>query len=903
MNLVIDRKQIVATSAAILLAFVACDSHAQETAATDRFGSDRVSKGIVALYDFNGQEEGWIRDRSGFGSPVDLRIGNRDAIRREAGKLIIRGNAKIVSNKPAQKISSAVVRSGEITVEAWLQPANTTQDGPARVLSLSSDSTHRNVTLGQDKTKWDVRLRSSSTSDNGIPSISTKERVANTELAHVACTRDRAGNVKIYVNGEQVTAGKTKGNLQNWNKTFRLTFGDEVSGGRQWRGTMHLVAIFNRALSVKEVEQNFAAGEEFKAAPVARRELAGPDHFALHVAPILADRCSECHDALSSDGGLDLTHKQAAFAGGDSGAAILPGKAQDSLLIQSILSDDMPHDRPPLLPAEKKILVDWVNSGAKWSLRYVDPVLFVHGSGSSERYVRRLTVNEYIATVRTTLGVDIEIEARAILPKDLRADGFANTAYNLNVDLKHIEAYGMLAEQVVAKLDMAAFVRRFTKKRKFTDNDVGAFIESMGQWILRGPISENEVIAYRGISTTLASSSGSFEEAAGLILQAMLQSPRFLYRLENQRGDGTAWPANEYELASRVSYILWGSSPDKELFEAAKDGDLFDPSKLEQQVDRMLRDRRATERGKQFVAQWLNLDSLANLNPNKERFPNWDPALAEDMRQETIAFFEHVALKHNRPMSEVLNAQITFATPSLAKHYKLQVKPSSKVASATSTPVRQTGQSLMIYDLTEDPARGGLLTQGSVLTIGGDEASMVTRGLFVLHDLLRGVVKDPPPCVDTTPVPSEPGLTQRMIATQRIKNEACGGCHARFEPLAFGLEKFDGLGAFHARDEHGNALREDGDILIPGTAKKIDYPSVSKLMDELEASPRVRESLTWKVTQFAMGRPLTVADAGSLDKIHKSAQAAGGSYRSLMKAIVLSDLVQLTWTERSEDVR
>src|SRR5690606_27027678 len=101
------------------------------------------------------------------------------------------------------------------------------------------------------------------------------------------------------------------------------------------------------------------------------------------------------------------------------------------------------------------------------------------------------------------------------------------------------------------------------------------------------------------------------------------------------------------------------------------------------------------------------------------------------------------------------------------------------------------------YDLSKIPSRGGLLTQGSVLTVGGDEASMVTRGLFVLHELLRGVVRNPPPCVDTTPVPSQPGLSRRAVAEMRVANANCAACHARFESLAFGLEEFDGLGTFH----------------------------------------------------------------------------------------------------------
>jgi hypothetical protein len=172
--------------------------------------------------------------------------------------------------------------------------------------------------------------------------------------------------------------------------------------------------------------------------------------------------------------------------------------------------------------------------------------------------------------------------------------------------------------------------------------------------------------------------------------------------------------------------------------------------------------------------------------------------------------------------------------------------------------------------------------------------------LFVLQDVLRGLVKDPPPGLDTTPVPSKPGLSQRSIAEQRISNKACGGCHAKFEPLAFGLEQFDGLGAFHDKDEHGNELRDDGEILFPGGAKPVKYESSAELMALLAGSERVRETLTWKVTQFALGRPLTAADARTVKTLHETAQEAGGTYSSVVTAIVLSDLVQQTRTEADQ---
>jgi hypothetical protein len=169
-----------------------------------------------------------------------------------------------------------------------------------------------------------------------------------------------------------------------------------------------------------------------------------------------------------------------------------------------------------------------------------------------------------------------------------------------------------------------------------------------------------------------------------------------------------------------------------------------------------------------------------------------------------------------------------------------------------------------------------------------------------MHELLRGVVKDPPPCVDTNPPPTKSGLTQRGIAESRIANVNCGGCHAKFEPLAFGLEKLDGIGVFHDKDEHGNALREDGEILFPAAARPLAYKSSAELMDLLASSDRVRESITWKLAQFAIGRPLGAADLPVLAQIHKTAQDGGGTWASTMTAIVMSDLVHTTRIKEDE---
>ena len=836
----------------------------------------RDSRGVSAFFDFASESGPVVKDRSGSG--LDLKIADMKAVRRSAGKLTTIGSTTIRTAGATTKLSQLLKRSRAVSIEAWVEPAKANQSGPARIVTLSKNSNERNFTLGQDGNRFDVRLRTTKTTTNGIPSVASLPGSLKTKLTHVVYTRDRTGKVHIYLDGKHNAQSTVDGATSNWDDAAVLGLGNEMTGDRQWLGTYHMVAIYNRSLGPKDVAKNFKAGP---GAESAVRTIAKVDpkaqHFERKIAPLLSKHCLECHDASTHQGGLVLSHKEPAFKGGESGIALVAGKSADSPLWESVESDDMPHERTPLTNDEKTLLRKWIDDGATWSLDVIDPAVYAHSGGGTQQYVRRLTVPEYIETVRVAVGVDITKEATEMLPADLRADGFSNTAYNLNVDLSHVQAYARLAEVIVSRMDVPKFVNEFGKRRNFTDPVMRPLIGRIGKWLLRGPLDNLELASLRGITTTVAASGGTVDESLGYVIEAMLQSPRFIYRIEDQPTDGGSNYVSSYELASRMSYTLWGGPPDKQLMKAAEQGNLG-PEGVREQTKRMLSDPRAIAHSKRFISEWLNLGRLKNLRPNAKKFPTWNAKLAADMRSETVAFFEDVVWKQKKPLAELLNAPVTYATPELAKHYGMKAK----------------GDGLARYDVSENPQRGGLLTQGSVLTVGGDEASMVTRGLFVMHELLRGVVKDPPPCVDTTPVPTEPGLTKRSIAMGRITNASCGGCHSKFEPLAFGLEKYDGLGAFHDRDEHGNDLRSDGNLLFPGQATAIQYKTSKQLMDLLAQSERVKESITWKVTQFAVGRPLGAGDAKVVGNIHAEAMKNGGTYQALMTAIMNSDLIQMT---------
>jgi len=832
----------------------------------------RINSGLVLFYDFQATDAEDIEDSSGLGEASDLRIRRAEAVRRSPGQLDLIGTAGVQSRDAPAKLADLVRIAGEITVEVWIIPSDVEQTGPATILTISDGRDERNFILGQDGDRYSARFRTSLTDRDGVRRLDTPSGTVKVEPTHLVYTRDRTGLTRLYVDGEQASEQMLTGGVSDWEKV-RVTLGYEPRFETPWLGAYQLVALYGRDLSPDEVAVNFRSGAE----PVGIQTTSTSDGghvFETQIAPLLSSKCLGCHDAASENGGLNLSSKTTAFAGGNSGPAIRANESSESLLWRMVDTDAMPKARSPLSPREKRLLRDWIDSGAEWPSETIDPSVYSNADRPAGNFVRRLTASEYIETVRSTLGVDVSGEASEILPSDVRADGFSNTAYNLNVDLGHVQAYAQLASVAVSRLDVTAFMGGETE---LDDDRIGA----LGKQILRSPLTDEEVDVYTELATTVGGAGGDFEETARYLIEAMVQSPRFIYRVEQQRGDGTAWPADGQELAARLSYTLWGAPPDATLVHAADSGILVQPDEVERQVQRMLEDPRAVARSVDFIDQWLNLNRLANLQPNSEKFPEWDRKLADDMQAETRAYFEELVWQQKRPLADLLNAKFSYLTPELAKHYGLEPR----------------GSGMRRYDLAETPSRGGILTQGSVLTVGGDEASMVARGLFILRDLLFGQVGAPPPGLDTTPVPTAPGITHRASAMVRVDSPSCGGCHSRFEPLAFGLEKFDGLGGYHEIDEHGNQLREDGRIIVPGEAAPLDYDTSAEMMDLLAGSDRVSRTITRKLMQFAIGRPLTPLDEPVVDRVHRSAPEQGHTYQSLVTAIAQSDLVRTTPTE------
>ncbi|HEX9922481.1 MAG TPA: LamG-like jellyroll fold domain-containing protein, partial [Anaerolineae bacterium] len=248
----------------------------------------RVADGQIVLYTFEEGSGTEVYDVSGIGTPLNLQVSNSAATAWIPGALVVNSSTLIASIGAATKIVSACKASSEITIEAWIKPNNTSQNGPARIISLSTDPYVRNVTMGQGISSaeppalYDIRLRTTATSDNGVPSLNTPDGSLTTQLSHVVYTRNTLGVAKIYIDNVQHASATIGGDFSNWSEDFPLVLANELTGDRPWLGELHLVAIFDRELSPGEVSQNYSVGPGYSDLPTSvAEEVISPDEFQL----------------------------------------------------------------------------------------------------------------------------------------------------------------------------------------------------------------------------------------------------------------------------------------------------------------------------------------------------------------------------------------------------------------------------------------------------------------------------------------------------------------------------------------------------------------------------------------------------------------------------------------------
>jgi hypothetical protein len=372
---------------------------------------------------------------------------------------------------------------------------------------------------------------------------------------------------------------------------------------------------------------------------------------------------------------------------------------------------------------------------------------------------------------------------------------------------------------------------------------------------------------------------GGFDVGIEKALERLLVSPQFLFRIEREPAGlaaGKVFRLTDLELASRLSFFLWSSIPDDPLLQLAEAGKLSDPRVLEQQVKRMLADSRSEAMVTNFAAQWLYLRDIEAKQPDEVLFPDFDETLRTAMRRETDLFVESI-LRENRSVLDLLSANYTFLNERLAKHYGI---PNIR------------GSYFRRVTFPEGSARGGLLGQGSALTITSysTRTSPVLRGKWVLENLLSSPPPPPPPNVPALKTEAaEPGktLTMREAMTQHRANPACAGCHARMDPIGFAMENFDAVGRWRERDGESSI---DASGVFPDGSK---FDGIAGLKKELLRQPeRIVSTVAERLLMYSVGRNLQSYDEPAVRAIVREAKTGDYTFEALITAVVKSEPFQ-----------
>lgn len=388
----------------------------------------------------------------------------------------------------------------------------------------------------------------------------------------------------------------------------------------------------------------------------------------------------------------------------------------------------------------------------------------------------------------------------------------------------------------------------------------------------RRPVTEEEFARLMDIWTRYDSKGETFEASIHTTLQAVLVSPHFLYRYEKDPSPtdaGGVRPLDEYELASRLSYFLWSSMPDEELFGLAEKGQLR--ANLGAQVTRMMKDPKARSLVENFAGQWLKLRMMENVIPDASVFPEFDESLRRAMITETEMLFLAI-IQEDRSILDFIDANFTFLNERLAKHYGIS---------------GVTGDEFRRVQLAS-AERGGLLTQASVLTITSYPArtSPVQRGKWVLENLLDQSPPPPPPDVPALKEQAEIKGTLRQRMEIHRSNPACASCHEEMDAIGFGLENFNAIGAWRTTDGDSTI---DPSGSLPG--KPFKGPEQLKQIIKSHEE-QFCKALTVKMLTYALGRGVEKFDKCTVDEIVGKMKQEGYKFSVLVNQIVLSDPFQ-----------
>lgn len=590
------------------------------------------------------------------------------------------------------------------------------------------------------------------------------------------------------------------------------------------------------------------------------------DFFAEELrAPLLLERCVGCH----RDGGLagtsrlvlSATEPQAGFAGAVALARETAGGVPVLLARPSGLHPEGHPGgtlTPPGTPGHARLsaFVARVAGGDCGAGRAPTCDGLIVG----RRRLRRLTRAELDTTLRDLFGLPPSFSAG--LAADTVVGGFDNRADVGRVSPLVASQVATVAERLAGDVTAA-----WPPCAKPGVTCVDALLDGVGRRVFRRPVAEEERARYRALYDATEHDEPGAGRAA--VLSALLQSPHFLYRSElGGAPSGGVVALDPHERATALSYLVWGTTPDDALLDAAAAGALATAAGLQGELARLLADPRAARATDAFVSQWLELGRLDTVAKDAATYPVFDAALRVAMRDEARRFVDHVVRERHGSLADLLTSRESFVGGPLAELY----------GAPPGGP----------RPWTHEPTRAGLLTLAAVLTVhgGASGSSPIHRGKLVRERLLCQPLPPPPPSLGVTPPPVDPSRSTRERFAAHGAVEPCVGCHARMDPIGFAFEGFDGIGRARATDG-GRPVDTRGELTDAGSATG-PVADAAQLATRLAASPEVRACFASQWVRFGFG----VDEEQELPCLTGQLRAAyrdgDGSVEGLLRALVAS---------------
>lgn len=593
------------------------------------------------------------------------------------------------------------------------------------------------------------------------------------------------------------------------------------------------------------------------------------DAFDRDVRRTLTARCQQCHNSSEASGGIE-------FESLSSPDVALSRYRMWKKVVEQVSSGMMPpKGETPLTADEKQRLLAW-GENAFDTRKKPDP---------GPPLVRQLTREEYSQTMRDLLKFWHDSAGEAGIPHESVVDGFANRAGGQVLESSLMERYFTAADISLDKLfleggaggqrrdlgiggnltELATAWRKHLapgEEAKAPPEPISdaarphlaarQVIHKFMRRAFRRPVTDDEVERYARVADTALDSGDDFAASLRKAMKPVLVSPHFLLRVEqNSPEPGRVARVSDHELAVRLSYFLWGSMPDDELFAVADQGTLTQPEILEKQVRRMIGHQKGEALTRYFLTQWLQLPQIHKSLPQQNVFPTFTRSLRDSMERETWMFCDHLR-KADRSLLELLDADYTFVNEELGRHYGLTDLPSKDFAKVSLRPEHH---------------RGGLPGMASMLTMTShtDRTKPTARGKWILEVLL-GSPPPPPPANAGSFAPPEKNRPEpesfREKLAQHASNPNCVACHLRIDPLGFALENYDAIGAW--RDDIGGK-DVDNKGQLPGIG---DFQGVAGLRRVLKAKqPQFVRNLVEQTLSYALGRDVSYYDEPTIQEI------------------------------------